>query len=75
MEEVVEHVHLEFEEKYWVDDGLQEEHIDEFIIWLGDSMTNHPVRAVTMNPAVTSPSWRCRVIVIMSLLFILCTLL
>ena len=32
---LVEHVRLEFEDKYWVDDGLQEEHIEEFIIRLG----------------------------------------
>ena len=32
---LVEHVWREFEDKYWVDDGLQEEHIEEFLIWLG----------------------------------------
>ena len=32
---LVEHVRREFEGKYWVDDGLQEEHIEEFIIRLG----------------------------------------
>ena len=26
---LVKHVRLEFEDKYWVDDGLQEEHIYE----------------------------------------------
>ena len=29
---LVEHVWREFEGRYWVDDGLQEEHIEEFII-------------------------------------------
>ena len=32
---LVKHVRREFEGKYWVDDGLQEEHIEEFIIRLG----------------------------------------
>ena len=31
---LVEHVRREFEGKYWVDDGLQEEHIEEFTIQL-----------------------------------------
>ena len=32
---LVKHVQREFEGKYWVDDRLQEEHIEEFIIRLG----------------------------------------
>ena len=32
---LVKHVQCEFEYKFWVDDGLQEEHIEEFIIRLG----------------------------------------
>ena len=34
---LVEHVELAFEDKYWCDDGLQEECIDEFIISVGVS--------------------------------------
>ena len=34
---LVEHVQLHFEDKYWVDDGLQEESIEEFVIRVGGS--------------------------------------
>ena len=34
---LVEHVERAFEDKYWRDDGLQEECIDEFIISVGGS--------------------------------------
>ena len=34
---LVEHVWHEFEDKYWVDDGLQEECVNEFIIQVGGS--------------------------------------
>ena len=34
---LVEHVERAFEDKYWCDDGLQEECIDEFIISVGGS--------------------------------------
>ena len=34
---LVEHVELAFEDKYWHDNGLQEECIDEFIISVGGS--------------------------------------
>lgn len=34
---LVEHVQREFEDKYWRDDGLQEECIDEFVISVGGS--------------------------------------
>ena len=37
MEKLVEHVERPFEDKYWRDDGLQEECIDEFIISVGSS--------------------------------------
>ena len=37
---LVEYVRREFEGKYWVDDGLQEEHIEEFIIRLGGDGDN-----------------------------------
>ena len=34
---VIEHVQRVFEDKYWLDDGLQEESIDEFVIRVGGS--------------------------------------
>ena len=34
---MIEHVQREFEDRYWRDDGLQEEYIDEFIISAGGS--------------------------------------
>ena len=34
---LVEHVQREFEDRYWRDDGLQEEIISEFVIRVGDS--------------------------------------
>ena len=34
---LVEHVHLHFEDKFWVDDGLQEESIEELLIRVGGS--------------------------------------
>ena len=37
MEKLVEHIERAFEDKYWRDDGLQEECIDEFIISVGGS--------------------------------------
>ena len=33
----IDHVRREFEDRYWQDDGLQEEGIDEFIIRVGGS--------------------------------------
>ena len=37
MEKLVEHIERASEDKYWRDDGLQEECIDEFIISVGGS--------------------------------------
>ena len=34
---LIEHVQRVFEDKYWLDDGLQEESIDEFVICVGGS--------------------------------------
>ena len=34
---LIDHVRPEFEDRYWHDDGLQEEGIDEFIIRVGGS--------------------------------------
>ena len=34
---LIDHVHQEFKVRYWHDDGLQEEGIDEFIIHVGSS--------------------------------------
>ena len=54
---LVEHVRREFEGKYWVDDGLQEEHREEFIIRLdGDGDDESSLRPVVMNSAVMRPS-------------------
>ena len=33
----MENVQREFEDKYWHDDGLQEEYVEEFVIRLGSS--------------------------------------
>ena len=32
MKKLIDHVHREFEDRYWHNDGLQEEDIDEFVI-------------------------------------------
>ena len=53
---LINHVQREFEDKYWTDDGLQEEIVDEFVFLLAVLMTIHPVRA--------TPVSRFRVIVI-----------
>ena len=34
---LVEHVQRQFEDKFWLDDGLQEESIDIFVIHVGGS--------------------------------------
>lgn len=37
---LVEHVQREFEDKYWHDDGLQEEYVEEFVISFGDESSD-----------------------------------
>ena len=37
MEKLIEYVQRVFEDKYWLDDGLQEESIDEFVIRVSGS--------------------------------------
>ena len=34
---LIEHVESKFENKYWCEDGLQEERLEEFIIHVGGS--------------------------------------
>ena len=34
---LIEHAQVKFEDKYWLEDGLQEESMDEFIIHVGGS--------------------------------------
>ena len=37
MKKLIDHVRREFEDRYWHDDGLQEEGIDEFSIRVGST--------------------------------------
>lgn len=48
MEETIDHVQPEFEDKYWSDDGLQEESINVYFL-LAVSMMIHPVRVTPVN--------------------------
>ena len=42
----IEHVQSKFEDKYWFEDGLYEESVDEFIISPVDLMMNPQVRVI-----------------------------
>ena len=46
---LVEYVRCEFEDKYWVDDGLLEDHIEEFIIRLGGDGDDEPSSETSGN--------------------------
>ena len=53
---LIEHVESKFENKYWDEDGLQEERIDEFIIHIGGCDDESSSESDTASESIYSES-------------------